>query len=116
VLVGISKEGSRGSRLDTPSACIRLGRGARDASGFTLPELVWLGELHGLDSAVRTAASNSEAYLSACPGRKAEYSVTAKATNGDEFTVSRKAAGEITHVCVGPLTKTGCSGGAKSSW
>jgi type IV pilus assembly protein PilA len=73
-------------------------------------------ELNKLEPAVRIAASATDAYLSTASGGKADYTLTAKATNGDEFTLNRTAAGEITRECVSPLTKTGCSGGEKGTW
>jgi type IV pilus assembly protein PilA len=43
------------------------------------------------------------------------YKVVAKAANsGDEFTIERNAAGEITRTC--KSATTGCAGGTSSSW
>jgi type IV pilus assembly protein PilA len=73
-------------------------------------------ELHNLEPTIPILARNSEAYLSAATGGPREYSVTATATNGDELTISRSATGEVTRHCASPVKKTGCSGGASSSW
>jgi type II secretory pathway pseudopilin PulG len=73
-------------------------------------------ELNRIEPAIRIAASGSEAYLSSATGAKGSYSVTVKAPNGDEFTVTRNASGEVARECVSPRTKTGCSGGETGSW
>lgn len=158
------------SRAEVTRTLERLGRGSRDASGFTLVELlivcliisvlvavavpafssetakavdaqakeltrtaattaeliatdnagdyekVTTAELHMYEPSIPIAEGRGEAYLSAVTGGKAEYSVTAKATGGDELTISQSATGEVTRSCVSPITKTGCKGGEKSSW
>jgi len=73
-------------------------------------------ELNRVEPSIRIAASSSEAYLSSTTPGKSEYKVTAKSVNGDEYSISRNAGGEVTRGCVSPLTKTGCSGGEKGSW
>jgi type IV pilus assembly protein PilA len=74
-------------------------------------------ELNRLEPSIRIAASSTEAYLSAASSpSKTEYALTAKSTNGDEYKISRTALGGVTRECLSPLTKTGCSGGAKGSW
>jgi hypothetical protein len=73
-------------------------------------------ELNKVEPSIRVAKSSTDAYLSEASGGKTTYAVTAKATNGDEFTVTRSAAGEVTRTCASPLLKTGCSGGASGSW
>jgi type IV pilus assembly protein PilA len=77
-------------------------------------EKVTTTELNKSEPAIRILASTNEAYLSAATSSKTEYSVTAKATNGDEFKISRNAIGEVARTCVSP--KTGCSAGAKGTW
>ena len=62
-----------------------------------------------------TPATNA-AYLNAATGTQDTYSVTATATNGDEYTIARDAAGSVTRQCASPRTKTGCQGGETSSW
>jgi type IV pilus assembly protein PilA len=68
------------------------------------------------EPALRIVSSANEAYLSIATGKEAEYTVTAKATNGDELTISRSSTGTITRKCVSPLLKTGCNGVERSSW
>jgi type II secretory pathway pseudopilin PulG len=73
-------------------------------------------ELNRYEAAIRITASTSVAYLSATTSTKSEYSVTTKATTGDEFTIAKSAGGEITRSCKSPITKTGCAGGQQGSW
>jgi type IV pilus assembly protein PilA len=73
-------------------------------------------ELHKYEPTIRIAAGGGEAYVSAATGEAHVYSVTAKATNGDEFTIARNAKGEISRQCASPAGKTDCSGSATSSW
>ena len=79
-------------------------------------EKVTTVELNKYEKTIQIAASTSEAYLSGATSSRTEYSVTAKATNGDEFKISRSATGEITRNCVSPVTKTGCAGGERAAW
>lgn len=85
-----------------------------DNSG--LYEKVTAAELDQYEPTIRITPSSSEAYLSAVTSSKTEYSVTTKATDGDEFKISRSAGGEATRTCVSPITKTGCGGAEKGSW
>lgn len=74
-------------------------------------------ELNKYEPAIRIVASTTEAYLSAATNTNGTaYSVTARATNGDELTISRSATGAVARTCVSPVVKTGCSGGEKGSW
>jgi type IV pilus assembly protein PilA len=73
-------------------------------------------ELNRVEPSIRIAASTSQAYLSTATGGRAEYTLTAKSTNGDEYKLSRSASGEVTRECLSPLTKTGCSSGETGSW
>jgi type IV pilus assembly protein PilA len=73
-------------------------------------------ELNRTEPSIHIVPSATEAYLSAATSSKTEYSVTAKATNGDELTISRSATGAVTRTCASPITKVGCSGGATASW
>ena len=73
-------------------------------------------ELNRYEHTIQIAPSTSAAYLSAAVPGKSEYSVTVTATNGDEFTISRTAAGGVSRTCASPIQKTGCAGGEKSSW
>jgi type IV pilus assembly protein PilA len=72
-------------------------------------------ELHATDATIQTSSS-SGTYLSKTTHAANEYSVTATAPSGDEFTISRDASGTISKTCVSPVTKTGCAGGETSSW
>jgi type IV pilus assembly protein PilA len=73
-------------------------------------------ELNKEAPGLRITSSTTEAYLSAATGTKTEYSVTAKATNGDELTISRSATGAITRECLSPISKKSCNGVEHSSW
>jgi type IV pilus assembly protein PilA len=77
---------------------------------------VSVAELHSNEPNLLVTPSSREAYLSAATGEANSYSVTAKATDGDELTISRSATGTVTRTCVSPVSKTGCSGGATSTW
>jgi type IV pilus assembly protein PilA len=79
-------------------------------------EKVSVEELNKQEPTIDIVAGPTRAYLSAASATKHTYSVTAKATDGDELTISRNEAGEVTRQCVSPLTKTGCAGGEASSW
>jgi type IV pilus assembly protein PilA len=112
--------GQKGKALDTQAK--ELARTAQttaetiatDNSG--LYERVTAAELNHYEPTIRITPGTSEAYLSAVTSSKTEYSVTAKATDGDEFKISRSAGGEATRTCVSPITKTGCGGAEKGSW
>ena len=73
-------------------------------------------ELHKYEPTIRVAAGGGEAYLSAATGESNEYSVTAKATNGDEFTIKRNPKGEISRECKSATGKADCAGTESSSW
>jgi type IV pilus assembly protein PilA len=73
-------------------------------------------ELNKEEPSIAIVASTSNAYLSATTASKDGYSVTAKAINGDEFTITRSTAGEVTRQCLSPIRKTGCGGSETSSW
>ncbi len=77
---------------------------------------VTAAELSKYEPAIRISQSSTQAYLSAASASKAEYSLTARSTNGDELKIAKTAAGEITRSCVSPVSKTGCAGGEKASW
>jgi type IV pilus assembly protein PilA len=73
-------------------------------------------ELNKNEPSIHITASTGEAYLSEAVPGTSTYSVTAKATNGDEFTISRSATGAITRTCKSPTLKTGCGGASAGSW
>jgi prepilin-type N-terminal cleavage/methylation domain-containing protein len=84
-----------------------------NSSGY---EGVTPAELSKYEPTIGIVASATHAYLSAAIGTHTEYSVTAKATDGDEFKITRSAGGGVTRSCVSPVSKTGCAGGEKASW
>jgi prepilin-type N-terminal cleavage/methylation domain-containing protein len=73
-------------------------------------------ELNKYEPSIRIVASASVPYLSTATGVTGEYSVTAKATDGVEFKISRNAAGVVIRECVSPVLKTGCGGAATGTW
>jgi type IV pilus assembly protein PilA len=79
-------------------------------------ENVSKAELNKYEPTLHTVTSTTEAYLSAVTSSKTTYSVTATSTNGDQFTISKSATGQITRQCASPIAKTGCAGGGTSSW
>ena len=79
-------------------------------------ENVTAAEINRVEPTVRIEASASDPYLSATTHGQDEYSVTVKATDGDEYTISKDAHGEISRTCVSPVSKTGCSGAETASW
>jgi type IV pilus assembly protein PilA len=79
-------------------------------------EKVSPAELKKEEPQLRIASSTTEAYLSVATGTKAGYTVTAKATNGDELTITRKSNGEFERSCKSPIRKTGCAGVEASTW
>jgi type IV pilus assembly protein PilA len=78
---------------------------------------VTTAELNKYEPTIQTAAGGGNAYISAVTPGKETYTLTAKAaTTGDEFTVKREANGSVIRTCTSKVSKTGCSGGATSSW
>jgi type IV pilus assembly protein PilA len=75
-------------------------------------EKVTTAELNKYEPSIRTTASTTEAYLSAATPGKEAYAVTAKATNGDEFTITRKKEGVIERSCTPVKAGSGCSTGS----
>jgi type II secretory pathway pseudopilin PulG len=61
---------------------------ATDNSGSY--EKVTTAELHNYEASIGIVAGTSEASLSAATGAKSAYSVTAKATDGNEYKISKK--------------------------
>jgi type IV pilus assembly protein PilA len=72
--------------------------------------------LNAEEPALGITAGAAKAYLNKASGGKSNYSVTAKSSNGDEFTISRNAAGEVTRECVSAPGKNDCGGRESSSW
>jgi type IV pilus assembly protein PilA len=73
-------------------------------------------ELHRYEASIPIVPATGGAYVSAATGQAGGYSVTATASDGDELTITKTSAGEVTRTCVSPASKTGCSGGPSSSW
>jgi len=72
--------------------------------------------LHATEPSVRIAASAEAAYLSAVTATADSYSLTVKAVDGDELTISRGSNGDVTRTCASPVLKSGCSEGATGDW
>ncbi len=73
-------------------------------------------ELAAVEPAIPIIASKKQAYLSKATSGANEYSLTAKATDEDELTITRSSTGAISRTCFSPKLKNGCSGAEKSSW
>lgn len=72
--------------------------------------------LHEDEPSVRVAPSTSAAYLSGASSTAESYSLTVKAVDGDELTISRDASGHITRTCASPVLKSGCTEGESGNW
>ena len=79
-------------------------------------EKVTATELSAVEPSIHTTATLKEAYLSFVSSTKTSYTVTAKATNGDELTITKSTTGAVTRSCSSPLLKNGCDGAVSSSW
>jgi type IV pilus assembly protein PilA len=77
---------------------------------------VTAAELNRYEPSIRILQSTSQAYLSQTTAADSEYTLTAKATTGDEFKISKSSNGAVTRNCSSPIRKTGCAGGEKASW
>ncbi len=73
-------------------------------------------ELNRYEKTIPIVPSTNSAYLSGAEGGPSSYRLTATATDGTEFTISRSATGEVSRTCASPRTKTGCSGHEAGSW
>lgn len=71
--------------------------------------------LHQQEPDIDVTKSTSDAFISGAKGTSTGYTLTATATNGDEFTIT-DTAGEMKRTCVSTLTQTGCAGAKKSTW
>ena len=69
--------------------------------------------LHEYEPSIVTTATEKEAYLSAAKSEEEGkgYVVTAKATEGTTFTITRNEKGEITRTCSPKKAGTGCPTG-----
>jgi type IV pilus assembly protein PilA len=77
---------------------------------------VTLEELHRVEPTIPIAPDGSDAYLLSAEAGSREYKLTAKASDGDEFTVTRSATGTISRECVSTVSTTGCAGERTASW
>jgi len=78
---------------------------------------VTAAELKKYEPTIQIAAGGGNAYISTVTPGKETYTVTATAaTTGDEFTIKREANGSVSRTCASKGSKTGCLGGATSSW
>jgi type IV pilus assembly protein PilA len=72
---------------------------------------VTLTEMKAYEPSLVTAVSTKEAYLEEGTHLSTSYSVVAKSTNGDTFTIAKNANGEITRTCTPPKANGGCPTG-----
>ena len=73
-------------------------------------EKVTLAELKAYEPSL-TTNSEKEAALEEGTHSKAGYTVIAKSTNGDKFSITKKANGEVERTCEPVKTNGGCSTG-----
>jgi type IV pilus assembly protein PilA len=74
---------------------------------------VTLAKLKEYEPSIITAAQTKEAYLSSATPGTNTYTLVAKSTSGDTFTIERKANGEIARTC---FQETGSKGCPSGSW
>jgi type IV pilus assembly protein PilA len=72
--------------------------------------------IHATEPSVVIAASTQGAYLKIADANDDSYTLTVKALDGDELTISRDSGGNITRTCASPVLKTGCSEGQTGDW
>ena len=77
---------------------------------------VTVGEVHRHEPTIPIAPGGAQAYLNTTTRGAAEYSLTVRAANGDEFTIARDTTGTVTRECLSPVIKVGCSGKERGSW
>jgi type IV pilus assembly protein PilA len=73
-------------------------------------------KLHEAESSVNIVPSETAAYLSAASSTAKSYSLTVKAVDGDELTISRDEGGHVSRSCASPVLKSGCSEGETGTW
>jgi prepilin-type N-terminal cleavage/methylation domain-containing protein len=71
--------------------------------------------LHNEEPGIDVTKNAANAYINRVKGNNTGYEVSARATNGDEFTIT-DTAGEMARTCNSTVSKTGCDGAKKSSW
>jgi len=72
--------------------------------------------LHATEPSVRIVPTSGAAYLSAVAATANSYSLTVKAVDGDELTISRDPNGNVKRTCASPVLRTGCSEGETGAW
>src|SRR4051794_695227 len=72
--------------------------------------------LHATEPSVRVVPSPSGAYVSNVSATETSYSVTVRAVDGDELTITKEASGDVARTCASPKLKTGCSEGESGNW
>jgi type IV pilus assembly protein PilA len=77
---------------------------------------VTLEALHSAEPTLPIAPDGSQAYLTRAEPASHEYKLTAKASDGDEFTITRSATGTVSRECVSTVSTTGCGGEQTASW
>jgi len=73
---------------------------------------VTLPKLKEYEPSIITTVQTKEAYLSSAPPGTNTYTVVAKSTSGDTFTITRGATGEITRTCSQETGSKGCPSGS----
>jgi len=79
-------------------------------------EKVNTAELSKQEPTIPTVESTTSAYLARASGEKSTYTVGAMASDGNEYTISKGASGEVVRECISRTSKTGCAGNETSSW
>ncbi len=77
-------------------------------------ETVTTTELHNNERTIPLKGEGQGAYLSGAKSARNEYSLTVKATDGDEFTITKSPGGAISRTC--KSTKGNCAQGTTGSW
>jgi type II secretory pathway pseudopilin PulG len=79
-------------------------------------ETVTTTELNRVEPAIPIEKSESHAYVATTTHSPTEYTITARATDGTELTLSKNSAGEVGRTCRSPKTVRSCSQGETGSW
>jgi type II secretory pathway pseudopilin PulG len=79
-------------------------------------ETVTTTELNRVEPAIPIEKSESHAYVTTTTHSRGEYSITARATDGTELTLSKNSVGEVGRSCRSPKNVRSCSQGETGSW
>jgi type II secretory pathway pseudopilin PulG len=79
-------------------------------------ESVSTTELNRVEPSIPIEQSESHAYVASATSSRDEYSITAKATDGTELTLSRNSVGEVARTCRSPKNVKSCAQGETGSW